>query len=37
MFWTIFGLFYNGKFIKYEIMSPHNFDKLLLNLQLEQC
>ncbi|MET4562317.1 N-acetylglutamate synthase-like GNAT family acetyltransferase [Lysinibacillus parviboronicapiens] len=34
--WTTFGLFYNGKFITHEIMSPAKFDKLLSTLQLAQ-
>ncbi|MGE7092596.1 GNAT family N-acetyltransferase [Lysinibacillus sp. NPDC048646] len=34
--WTTFGLFYNGKFITHEIMSPNKFDKLLSKLQIEQ-
>ncbi len=34
--WTTFGLFYNGKFITHEIMSPNKFDKLLSKLQVEQ-
>lgn len=30
--WTTFGLFYNGKFITHEIISPNKFDKLLTKL-----
>lgn len=30
--WTSFGLFYNGKFITHEMMSPAKFDKLLSKL-----
>lgn len=30
--WTTFGLFYDGKFITHEIISPNKFDKLLTKL-----
>lgn len=30
--WTTFGLFYNGKFITHEMLSPNKFDKLLTKL-----
>lgn len=30
--WTTFGLFYKGKFITHEIISPNNFEKLLTKL-----
>lgn len=30
--WTTFGLFYNGKFITHEIISPNKFDRLLSKL-----
>ncbi|GIN88821.1 putative N-acetyltransferase YoaP [Heyndrickxia sporothermodurans] len=33
--WTTFGLFYNGKFITHEIISPNKFDKLLTKLLAE--
>ncbi|MCM3800173.1 YoaP domain-containing protein [Caldibacillus thermoamylovorans] len=29
---TTFGLFYNGKFITHEIISPNKFDRLLSKL-----
>lgn len=32
--WTTFALFYNGKFITHEILSPAKFDKLLAKLPL---
>lgn len=34
--WTTFGLFYNGKFITHEIMSPNKFEKLLTKLLVDQ-
>lgn len=34
--WTTFGLFYNGKFITHEIMSPNKFEKLLTKLVKEE-
>ncbi|WP_307396996.1 N-acetyltransferase [Paenibacillus anaericanus] len=31
--WTTFSMFYNGKFLTHEIMSPNKFEKLLHNLK----
>ncbi|WP_128894085.1 N-acetyltransferase [Longirhabdus pacifica] len=30
--WTTFGLFYNGKFVTHEMMSPNKFEKILSQL-----
>lgn len=36
LIWTTFGVFYNGKFITHEIMSPNKFDRLVGTLLGEE-
>lgn len=31
--WTTFSLFYNGRFVTHEILSPNKFEKLLNDLK----
>ncbi|WP_080839462.1 N-acetyltransferase [Cohnella massiliensis] len=34
--WTTFGLFYDGKFVTHEIVSPNKFDRMLTRLIAEK-